>query len=47
MNIIKNDGEGADKVLALLDNCIYNCNNTIYYKHNNQWIDNKKLLIIY
>ena len=44
MNIIKNDGEGADKVLALLDNCIYNCNNTIYYKHNNQWIDNKKTI---
>jgi len=44
MNIIKNDGEGADKVLALLDNCIYNCDNTIYYKNNNQWIDNKKTI---
>ena len=44
MNIIKHDGEGADKVLLLLENCIYNCNNTIYYKNNNQWIDNKKTI---
>ena len=44
MNIIKNDGEGADKVLALLDNCIYNCSNVIYFKNNNTWIDNKKTI---
>ena len=44
MNIIKNDGEAADKVLSLLDNCIYNCNNTVYFKNNNVWIDNKKTI---
>ena len=44
MNIIKNDGEAADKVLSILDNCIYNCSNTIYLKNNNVWIDNKKTI---
>jgi hypothetical protein len=44
LNVIKNDAEGAAKVLALLDNCIYNCKDTIYFKSNNQWIDNKKTI---
>jgi hypothetical protein len=44
MNIIKNDGEGADKVLSLLDNCTYNCNNVIHFKKNNVWIEYKKTI---
>ena len=43
-NVIKDDNEGANKVLSSLDNKIYRCKNTIYYKYDNLWIDDLKLI---
>ncbi len=47
MNLIRNYGEGADKVLSILDNLTYNCSNNLYIQNNNVWIDNKRLWTIY
>jgi coenzyme F420-reducing hydrogenase delta subunit len=44
LKIIKNDEEGADSVLSLLNNCIYRCENIIYFKDDNVWIDNYKTI---
>ncbi len=40
--ILLNDDEGASKVIELLDNHIYNCDNTISDNNRNIWIDNYK-----
>ena len=44
LKIIKNDEEGANNVLSLLNNSIYNCENTIYFKNDGVWIDNYKTI---
>ena len=44
LNIIKNDEEGANYVLSLLNNSIYRCDNIIYFKDDNAWIDNYKTI---
>jgi len=44
LKIIKNDEEGADNVLSLLNNSIYRCENIIYFKDDNVWIDNYKTI---
>lgn len=42
--VIKDDKEGADKILSILDKKLYRCYNTIYYKYNNKWIDDIKMI---
>jgi hypothetical protein len=44
--IIKDDNEGANKVLLQLKNKLYKCNKTIYYKYNNLWIDDLKEILL-
>ena len=42
--IIKDDNEAANKILSILDKKIYICNKTLYYKYENKWIDDYKLI---
>lgn len=43
-NIIRDDNDAANRIINLLDNKLYNCQGTLYYKYNNKWIDNLKLI---
>jgi hypothetical protein len=44
LNVIKTDSEGADKILKQLEGKLYMCKDVIYYKYDNKWENEIKIV---